>query len=614
MAKIVTRAKATVCGQPENGSLAISFELSSEQEDLKLIRGRLFGVLEIQDQSPEQNPLLGKKALEIIEQNYFQAGSSSNLLVLKETLTGLSDFLSGYLKDNRAFNGAFVVVWEDISYLATLGNGRVLIWRRSNLAPIIDGNQTVFLQTASGKIISDDLLVLQTQSFAKILDDQKIITSLDHRPVAEIAEGLLPEILKDSHSSGAAALFLQFNVEEKMEEEQRPTFQIPSAISRLLSKLPKSRRDLYLRHSAFEENKKTVKLIFTGLVFIFLLVAIIYQVRLQKTREATSEFGRVYSLAENQLESKQNLPQIKQSLIDYAVKKYGKDWSKRKDNEVQKIKALISRIDEAYLVTARIYKIETPTLFYDLSLLKDQAKSANAVLKDTNVIFIDSNSGTIFSLDTKTKNGTIVSGDEAFKGATLISARADWIYIFGNEGIYRVDTVKNKKELLIKKDEKFQEIISLISFTGNLYFLDKKANQIWKYIATETGFSDARTYLNPDVSPDFSKAVSMAIDGSVYVLKADGTILKFTQGLPENFTLTGLDGALNSPNQIITTDNYIYIHDKANRRIVLFNKKGEYYSQYQIGGSFDISQILADESSRKPFLISASKISVVDLK
>ncbi len=44
----------------------------------------------------------------------------------------------------------------------------------------------------------------------------------------------------------------------------------------------------------------------------------------------------------------------------------------------------------------------------------------------------------------------------------------------------------------------------------------------------------------------------MAIDGSIWVLENDGTILKFTRGKADNFNISGLDKAFSSPAKIFT--------------------------------------------------------------
>ncbi len=70
-------------------------------------------------------------------------------------------------------------------------------------------------------------------------------------------------------------------------------------------------------------------------------------------------------------------------------------------------------------------------------------------------------------------------------------------------------------------------------FYGNLYVLDTHLNQILKYLPTtaDNGYSSSPLdYLGSKAKVDLSGAVDIAIDGSIYVLYANGTITKFLNG------------------------------------------------------------------------------------
>jgi len=144
--------------------------------------------------------------------------------------------------------------------------------------------------------------------------------------------------------------------------------------------------------------------------------------------------------------------------------------------------------------------------------------------------------------------------------------------------------------------------------------LDKKG-EIWKYPAMETGYGVYRLWLEGD-KPDFSDAVAMAIDGSVWVLKENGTILKFTQGGRDSFTLAGLDKPLNNPTALFTDDDQenLYVLDKGNSRVLVINKSGEYHSQYRWQGLGEVTQLMASEEAKKILLLSGNKVYEIEIK
>ncbi|MCJ7793148.1 MAG: hypothetical protein MUP45_04190, partial [Candidatus Marinimicrobia bacterium] len=181
-------------------------------------------------------------------------------------------------------------------------------------------------------------------------------------------------------------------------------------------------------------------------------------------------------------------------------------------------------------------------------------------------------------------------------------------------GIWEYDKETKRQKLVIEKDEGWGEILDLGAFGGNLYLLDKKG-EIWKYPAMETGYGVYRLWLEGD-KPNFSDAVAMAIDGSVWVLKENGTILKFTQGGRDSFTLSGLDKPLNNPTALFTDDDQenLYVLDKGNSRVLVINKSGEYHSQYRWQGLGEVTQLMASEEAKKILLLSGNKVYEIEIK
>ena len=108
----------------------------------------------------------------------------------------------------------------------------------------------------------------------------------------------------------------------------------------------------------------------------------------------------------------------------------------------------------------------------------------------------------------------------------------------------------------------------------------------------------------------------MAIDGSIWLLRQDGKILKFSQGSPEAFGVAGLDKPFSSPSVIYTDSEAenLYILDKGNSRIVVLTKGGEYQGQYIWEGIKEASDMVVSEKEEKIFLLSGEKIYKIDIK
>jgi hypothetical protein len=130
------------------------------------------------------------------------------------------------------------------------------------------------------------------------------------------------------------------------------------------------------------------------------------------------------------------------------------------------------------------------------------------------------------------------------------------------------------------------------SYAGNVYILDGKAGLLWRYPNTGTQYGKGVSII--DINKyDIKKAVSLGIDGSVYILKSDGTVEKYTSGKQDtSFSLKDVPPVaqkLASPSFIIANETYpdIYVLDAgvssspwSTARVLEFTKAGNYVRQF----------------------------------
>jgi len=164
---------------------------------------------------------------------------------------------------------------------------------------------------------------------------------------------------------------------------------------------------------------------------------------------------------------------------------------------------------------------------------------------------------------------------------------------------------------------------AVASFFGNFYILDPQANQVLRYLPGAQGYTDAAEHYFPgDAKVDLAGAVDMAIDGSVYVLYADGTIRKFQGGSPVDFKMSDLDRPLSRPTAIFAAPDdvarYIYIADAGNRRVVQLNKDGHFVRQFKPRDEntvdFDTLQsIFVDELTGKLYFLTSHGLYIANI-
>lgn len=151
-------------------------------------------------------------------------------------------------------------------------------------------------------------------------------------------------------------------------------------------------------------------------------------------------------------------------------------------------------------------------------------------------------------------------------------------------------------------------------YSSRVYILDPGREQIWKYYRQRDSYGSAEGYITD--GSDISEAVSMAIDGAIWVLNSDGTISKFISGLSVDFDverapLTDYSGAT----KIYTSfeSNQLYLLDASNDRVMVFNKDvndGDlvYSTQYVFEGLSGLRDIYISQEENRIYLLTETEV------
>lgn len=162
-------------------------------------------------------------------------------------------------------------------------------------------------------------------------------------------------------------------------------------------------------------------------------------------------------------------------------------------------------------------------------------------------------------------------------------------------GVYRITQSGTTTSVtaVTPADDTFKVGDAIASFAGNLYILDGKTGLVWRYRGTSGAFQRSESII--DVNQfDIRETIDIAIDGSIYLLKSDGSVLKFTRGVQEaGFTLTGTPELLGvrKATAIRGTDRTpsIYLLDPGiseesygSSRILEYTKEGAFVRAYAL--------------------------------
>lgn len=230
--------------------------------------------------------------------------------------------------------------------------------------------------------------------------------------------------------------------------------------------------------------------------------------------------------------------------------------------------------------------------------------------------------GKIYATDTADKEPALVASIGQDAANVIDSSYTDslgtiFIYL-NNQKLLTLDTSKDTVgKASITADKNWEKGVALSAFSTNIYLLDSENGEIWKHSNSDTGFSEGDDYLNTK-SISLKNSLDLTIDGNIYVLKNDTSVVKFTRGTPDlDFKIKAIPSPYNEikePKAIFTDQdtNYIYIFDKTENRIIRYDKTGEYSTQYIFEG-LSIDQFMVNPRVQKMWVSSGKDIYEVSI-
>lgn len=587
----------------------------------------------------------GEDVFTVVRQNVLQEQSeffdspgilskriSSLLQVLIEKLSSLDDvqiLIASWKEDDKNLENPGTAL-----YLQSVGTNDAYLLRDGSLTRLTTGNDNGEL--ISGYLKPGDKLFLSTQSFIENRDEtnlRKLITIppedledesqsflLEHSKVNPLAAILIDYPFEVSRS--AISVNGQEEEEKKKEKEEEsenffPNFDPTPSLSESKPSLNRFRlpRSI-LKFPPLPTGKKRIAIIASTLIVLLLVSAIFIFFPSRNILSGTnieasvSEARNKYNEA---LTLKDSDPQRARETLSQANNLLNEALAKSPQS--QSAKNLKQEIDNSSQDILKEYRISDWSPFLDLNLIKSGFSPKRVSISLNRALLLDENQKTLVSIDLVQKNHQILAGSNQLGRAVSASINGDFAFAFSpDKGVIKIDTQNPKPQSIIKPDPEWGVITDIYGFGNNIYLLDPSKHQIWKYVPILSGYSEKTEYMRSSV--DLSGSSRMQIDSSIWVLKNNSEIEKFTQGNPDNFAVSGLEKPILSISAFFiadTTEN-LYLIDSGSSRLVVLKKTGEYLAQYLSDKWATTTDLFVDEKNKKIYILESGKIFQTALK
>jgi len=157
------------------------------------------------------------------------------------------------------------------------------------------------------------------------------------------------------------------------------------------------------------------------------------------------------------------------------------------------------------------------------------------------------------------------------------------------------------------------------SFENRFYVLDTVAGQIWRYEPQGDIYPDQpdRYFATPPPKA-LATARDLAIDGNIYILYDDGTVLKFLGGELQSFDVRGLPSDVGQAVALAVDPNSgsgaVYVADGGNGRVLVLGPDGAFQTQFRAGEAFaGLEALGVDEVAGRLYVVSRGQLYVASL-
>lgn len=548
----------------------------------------------------------GKEMLEKLQREYFAQDEKS----LKNIKTAVEN---AFKDDDPSYECStiLITIQNYIAYIILVNSGTVLLKRGEKIGITAQAEKNRIV-SFSGKLEPSDFVILAIDSFIKKVTVSKLSQALSTHSPIEAAEHLAPLVHEGSDGTEAAIILFitppkenvaDENLESEEMDDPKPT---QSLLKSIYSKIiPSPQLIKRLLH-----DKRNILFIVMILVVAFFLLFLYVDKKGQETKKANDKLQTILLPAQKKYEEADALESLNKNLsvqnlldakaqVSKEINSFEKGSSQREtlENFLETIENRLKDFQDTQALTNKKIIVDTKTNSNIKIIGGITAKSGKLYIADKNngyVLDVERDA----SFETDAKNIKNITADEA------------QIYIQTIDGVYKIDKSSKKSEKLFAQTSDLS-ISGIDTFLGNIYVINSGKNDIEKYSSSNY---EKTSYFKEGFGLSGAPS-AFSIDGSVFVLLENGTIVKFTKGEKDEFVLKGLVTPFDN-NAILYTEkdfSNLYVLNKKSKTLAVISKNGDYQKQYNLSELGNILYLAADEGKKKIYVATENQLISFDL-
>ncbi len=225
----------------------------------------------------------------------------------------------------------------------------------------------------------------------------------------------------------------------------------------------------------------------------------------------------------------------------------------------------------------------SPKLLADLGPVNSNASAEKLTWLGTKLIAFGATDSDWYMVDSI--SGAIQAGRHDalnnLKSASSDQETGTTIFLSSDNEVAMIDSAT---QTLVKKDISFptrdNTISAIAYYNGNVYTVDTSNKKIYRHSATQSGYDQGSVW-NKSGDARLTNAVTIAIDGDLYILKDNGEVRKWYRGEEQGWSLAPVEPALTTAVQMVVPakGDELFILDTVGKRVLIFDKTGAFKEQ-----------------------------------
>jgi hypothetical protein len=556
--------------------LSRCISLEPDTTEIRLKKGFVYIVFNLESNIEFDTEITSKVIADILKDSYFQAESISPTQSLEKAISDVREKIVQTLVDKQTLGKQTIklevigaVLWGNVLYFVQMGEGNGYLFRDNSIRTmntIAEGN----FATASGVAKDGDVLLLATKKFTEQISPNNLLASMPN------VESLVP---------GQACLIAKFIADTTFTEKEFIEFAPDTVVTRSISAkntlafeaffsgIKSKIRALKTKfkrpekvsepkeNKNFENFKNKVRIIKVGgspvgtiarkkvfkinwyvapVLGIALLGAVVVTALRNEKTDTPKEAVKETPIIKEEPKQAEVVPE-----------------KPKEEDTTNDLQNKINRVDA--------------TAFYDLKMIDSNFSGGELSATNNLLVVSDKASGKIYSSNMNTPQFKAFT--QNFAGIKSLHQIDGNITFADDTGYYVIDVANDKKLENITKPG----LQIVYPYLGFVY--TPTEDKIMKLTKSAGKFTESLWAQ----SEDFKEAKDLVVAYSIYILKADNTIVTYTSGKKDSFATTGIDKPMSGATQLYTDIDFknIYVTDKDNRRVVVFDKKGGFVTQYK---------------------------------